>query len=160
MPLALSKDISAAEAHLYLREGPMRQSFEMFLLAWRTLNEACTSVLDEHELGQAHHRILFFVSSYENITPSILLKRLGITKQSLGRALSDLKEHGFLEQYQDTQDRRLKPIRLTQKGREVEAQIFNCVRQVMTQAYRRSDGGQVEGFRGVLRSMLSSEELP
>ncbi|GBQ04586.1 MarR family winged helix-turn-helix transcriptional regulator [Saccharibacter floricola] len=158
MALHFSKGTSAAEAHLYLREAPMRQTFEAFMLAWRVLTEACEPVLAEYGLGRAHHRILFFVGSYTDITPSILLKRLGITKQSLGRALGELKAQNLLEQVNDKQDRRRKPIRLTAKGRDVESRLFASVRAVMTQSYRHVDGSQVEGFRSVLAALMSVED--
>lgn len=157
MTLHFSKETSAAEAHLYLREAPMRQTFEAFLLAWRALNDVCEPLLAESGLGHAHHRILFLVGSHPDITPTVLLSRLGITKQSLGRALGDLKEKGFLEQYQDASDRRRKPIRLTSRGREVETQLFACVRDVMSDTYRQVDGQNVEGFRRVLNQMILYE---
>lgn len=156
--LHFTKDASAAEAHLYLREAPMRQTFEAFLLAWRTLHGVCAPVLDEYGLGHAHHRILFLVGSHANITPTMLLSRLGITKQSLGRALGDLKEQGLLEQHQDPLDRRRKPICLTTAGRDVEARLFACVRDVMSTTYRQVEGRHVDGFRRVLGCMMAPEE--
>ncbi|MXV44631.1 MarR family transcriptional regulator [Saccharibacter sp. 17.LH.SD] len=145
---------SAAEAQLYLREESMRQSFEAFLLASRRLHEVCRPLLEEYGLGAAHHRILFFVGSHEHITPTRLLERLGVTKQSLGRALNDLKQEGLLEQEKDAFDRRRKPLHLTSKGRDVEAKLFAQIREALSFSYRQVDGHGVESFRHVLRGIM------
>lgn len=149
---------ASAVAHLYLREEQMRQAYEALLLAWRSLNAECDTILRENGLGSAHHRILFLVSSHENITPSVLLERLGITKQSLGRALNDLKERQMIEQGYDANDRRLRPLRLTEKGLQIEQRLFRLIRGVMTNAYREAGVSAVEGFRRVLAPLQENSE--
>ncbi|MCX8666647.1 MarR family transcriptional regulator [Acetobacteraceae bacterium B3987] len=143
---------TVVDAHLYLREYSIRQSFEGFLSLWRSLSVACESGLEAHGLGPAHHRIMFLLGSHEGLLPSELCRRLGITKQSLGRALGELKEKRLVEQRQDGADRRKRPIFLTDKGRELEADLFTAIRMVLTQTYRQVDGGAVDGFRRVLRA--------
>ena len=148
---ARSMDIpSSATAHLYLREDRIRQSYEAMMLAWRTLNADCESLLREKELGPAHHRILFLTAAHPGITPTALLNSLGITKQSLGRALGDLRERRLLVQEEDRHDRRKRPLRLTETGEALERELFLMIREVMTRAYREAGMTAVEGFRRVL----------
>lgn len=144
---------AVVDAHLYLREDSIRQSFEGLLVVWRYLSLACEKGLGRYGLGPAHHRILFLAGSHEGLLPSELCRRLGITKQSLGRALGELKEKRLVEQREDEADRRRRPVYLTEEGRQLEAELFSAIRTVLTQAYRRVDGNAVDGFRRVLRAV-------
>ncbi|EHH68615.1 MarR family winged helix-turn-helix transcriptional regulator [Gluconobacter morbifer] len=141
---------SSATAHLYLREEQIRQSYESLMLGWRALNAGCEALLREYGLGAAHHRILFLVAVHPGITPGVLLGCLGITKQSLGRALGDLRERNFLIQSEGRHDRRKRPLHLTAQGQAIERDLFKLIREAMTQAYREAGVTAVEGFRRVL----------
>lgn len=141
---------SSATVHLYLREDRIRQSYEAMMLAWRTLNADCEALLREKGLGPAHHRILFLTAAHPGITPGALLDSLGITKQSLGRALGDLRERRLLVQEEDRHDRRRRPLHLTEAGEALERELFLMIREVMTGAYREAGMTAVEGFRRVL----------
>lgn len=143
------------DAHLYLREHSIRQSFEGLLAVWRSLSCACEETLGGHGLGPAHHRIMFLLGSHEGLLPSELCRRLGITKQSLGRALGELKEKKLVEQREDEEDRRKRPIFLTDEGKELEAELFAAIRTVLTRAYRQVDGAAVDGFRRVLHAVAN-----
>lgn len=145
------------DAHLYLREHSIRQSFEGLLAVWRSLSCACEKRLERHGLGPAHHRIMFLVGSHEGLLPSELCRRLGITKQSLGRALGELKDKKLVEQKEDEADRRKRPIFLTEEGRQLEGELFASIRTVLTQAYRQVDGAAVDGFRRVLHAVAHPE---
>jgi len=149
---------SSATAHLYLREDRIRQSYEAMMLAWRTLNADCEALLREKGLGPAHHRILFLTAAHPGITPGVLLNSLGITKQSLGRALGDLRERKLLIQEEDRHDRRKRPLRLTANGEALERELFLMIREVMTRAYREAGMTAVEGFRRVLASLQAPSE--
>ncbi|UMM63414.1 MarR family winged helix-turn-helix transcriptional regulator [Aristophania vespae] len=146
---------SGAESQLYLREESVRASYEIFLLAWRRLSADCDAYLTLHEIGAAHHRILFLVKSYPGLTPGRLQSMLGITKQSLNRALTELKSLKLIEQSQDKQDKRKRPLQLTPQGEELEKELFKLIKENLSQAYKKLDGRAVEGFRRVLKELLT-----
>lgn len=148
----------SATAHLYLREDRIRQSYEAMMLAWRAMNSDCEALLREKGLGPAHHRILFLTAAHPGITPGVLLNSLGITKQSLGRALGDLRERRLLIQEEDCHDRRRRPLRLTTSGEALERELFLMIREVMTRAYREAGMTAVEGFRRVLAPLQATVE--
>ncbi|GBR48164.1 MULTISPECIES: MarR family winged helix-turn-helix transcriptional regulator [Neokomagataea] len=144
-------------AHLYLREEQLRQSFEAQMMAWRRLNAECGALLRGKGLGHSHHRILFLVGSHPGITPGELLVALNITKQSLGRALGDLKDQALLVQERDARDARRRPLRLTPEGDSLEKALFQLMREVMIKAYREAGFTSVEGFRRVLMALQQVE---
>ncbi|WP_430984482.1 MarR family transcriptional regulator, partial [Escherichia coli] len=86
-------------------------------------------------LGRAHHRALYFIARHPDLTVSALLGLLGITKQSLGRVLNELVERNLVETRVGERDRRQRLLRLSQAGKDLEGDLFECVRQVWAQAY-------------------------
>lgn len=141
------------QAHLYLREEQIRLTYEAMLLAWRELGATCDPLQRENQLGSAHHRVLFLVSTHQGLTMSALLRRLNITKQSLNRVLQELLTRGLLEQRSDERDKRVKRLHLTPQGSAIEEEIFIALRDRMTLAYRAAGGQAVEGFRRVLATL-------
>lgn len=152
----LNERHSGAENQLYLREESVRTSFELLLLAWRRISADCDTHMAQFGIGAAHHRILFLVKSHPDLTPGRLQVMLGITKQSLGRALSDLKERKLVEQLHDEHDRRKRPLRLTEEGETLEKELFSLIREHLSAAYKRVDGTAVDGFRRVLKELYTS----
>ncbi|WP_025884768.1 MarR family winged helix-turn-helix transcriptional regulator [Asaia prunellae] len=143
------------QAHLYLREEQIRLAYEAMLLAWRELNAICDPFQRDNQLGAAHHRVMFLVSTHQGLTMSALLRRLNITKQSLNRVLQELVARGLLEQRADERDKRVKRLHLTVQGIAIEEEIFAALRDRMTIAYKAAGGQAVEGFRRVLATLQS-----
>src|ERR1700722_16195058 len=56
--------------------------------------------------------------------PSQLADQLGITKQSVNDLLGHLERRGYLERVPDSADGRVRMIRLTSKGRQLEQVIY------------------------------------
>jgi len=149
----VNADSGAGSAHLYLREEQIRLACEALLLCWRDMQLVCEGALRDVQLGPAHHRILFLIATHEGTTMTELLRRLGITKQSLGRALGELVERGYVERHAGRGDRRRKPLTLTEKGASFERHLFDLQRVRFTAAYRSAGGMAVEGFRRVLSGL-------
>lgn len=97
------------------------------------------------------------IGTQAGITPSLLIKQLAITKQSLGRALGELRSGGLVEEKIDRKDKRRKPLYLTPYGQEVEKELFARLGDRMKQAYRTAGPASVDGFRLVLDLLLHAE---
>ena len=87
------------------------------------------------------------------MTVSELLTLLGITKQSLGRVLTELIERGLVETRIGERDRRQRLLRLSPTGQRLEAELFETVRQVWANAYARAGQHAVTGFWSVLEGI-------
>ena len=140
---------------LFLREEQIRQAQDMFFLAWRDFAGSVDPVLQARGLGRAHHRALHFIARTPGLTVTDLLCLLGVTKQSLSRSLAPLLEQGLVEQTPGRNDRRQRLLRLTPDGVTLERELFDRQRERLLAAYREAGGPAVDGFRRVLRALMS-----
>jgi DNA-binding MarR family transcriptional regulator len=109
-------------------------------------------------LGRAHHRTLYFIARSPDMTVSQLLALLAITKQSLGRVLTELTDRGFVEVRQGEEDRRQRLLRLTDQGRALENELFDALRERLSAAYASAGQAAVGGFWAVLEGLIPPEE--
>ena len=72
----------------------------------------------------AAHVGLWRYPGLEEVRPSQLADRVGITKQSVNDLLGHLEAHGYLLRVPDSADGRARVIRLTSKGRRLEETIY------------------------------------
>ena len=72
----------------------------------------------------AAHVALWRYPGLEGVRPSQLADRVGITKQSVNDLLGHLEQHEYLLRVPDPADGRIRVIRLTSKGRQLEQTIY------------------------------------
>lgn len=135
-------------------EAEMRQAQDLLFFAYRDFTTVADRVLDDLELGRAHHRALHYIGRNPGITVSGLLAILRITKQSLARVLNALVDQGYVEQAPGYEDRRQRLLTLTEKGQALERRLFESQRAKLAAAYRAAGPRAVEGFRSVMRAMM------
>jgi DNA-binding MarR family transcriptional regulator len=135
-------------------DGEMRMAQDLLFFAYRDFTNVADEVLEELGLGRAHHRALHFVGRNPGITVSGLLGILRITKQSLARVLNALVDEGYVSQAPGYEDRRLRLLTLTDKGKALEQRLFESQREKLSQAYRASGPQAVQGFRTLMRAMM------
>ncbi|MDB5684791.1 MAG: MarR family transcriptional regulator [Sphingomonas bacterium] len=143
---------------LFLREPEIRRGVELLYFGYSHLTRSIDRRLSEEGMGRAHHRALYFVARDPDITVGELLKLLGITKQSLGRVLGELGERGLIETRAGQQDRRQRLLRLTPAGAELEAELFQSLRERLSAAYAEAGQSSVAGFWTVLEGLIPISE--
>ena len=154
MAVPSSPPVTPPASPLFLREHEVRRGVELLYFGYTRLTRSIDEGLAEHGLGRAHHRALYFIARQPDLTISELLKILAITKQSLGRVLTDLAQHGLVETRAGEVDRRQKLLRLTAKGAEFEAQLFESLRNNLAAAYGAAGQESVTGFWRVLEGLI------
>jgi DNA-binding MarR family transcriptional regulator len=87
-----------------------------------------------------------------------LLRTLSITKQSLGRVLSELSDRGMIETRTGREDRRQRLLRLTPAGAALERELFSTLREQLSAAYAQAGQEAVTGFWRVLEALIPQEE--
>ncbi|MET0373765.1 MAG: helix-turn-helix domain-containing protein [Rhizorhabdus sp.] len=151
---------AATSPALFLREPELRRGMELLYFGHAHLHRSIDRGLAAQGLGRAHHRALYFIARQPDLTVSELLALLGITKQSLGRVLSELSERDYVETRPGERDRRQRLLRLTKAGSDLESELFEVVREKMSAAYSRAGADAVAGYWTVLEGMIPPEEMP
>ena len=143
---------------LFLREAEIRRGVELMYFGYSHLTRSADAVLDRQGLGRAHHRALYFIARQPGLTVGELLRLLAITKQSLGRVLTDLTTLSLVASTSGEVDRRQKRLRLTEGGAALEAELFDCFRERLSTAYGRAGQDAVTGFWHVLEGLIPVED--
>ncbi|HSI16686.1 MAG TPA: helix-turn-helix domain-containing protein [Sphingomonas sp.] len=143
---------------LFLREPELRRGLELLYFGNSHLTRSIDQGLSQEGLGRAHHRALYFIARQPDLTVSELLSLLAITKQSLGRVLTELTERGMVETRPGTRDRRQRLLRLTPEGQKLENELFEALRERLSAAYASAGQAAVGGFWAVLEGLIPPEE--
>ena len=131
---------------------------ELLYFGYSNLTRSVDEQLAEQGLGRAHHRALYFIARQPDLTVSQLLGLLSITKQSLGRVLTELTERGLIDVRQGERDRRQRLLSLSAAGRQLEADLFEQVRIRLAEAYKSAGQSAVGGFWSVLEGLIPEED--
>lgn len=140
---------------LYLHDEALKQGVDLLFSAFGDVFADGDTVLRAAQLGRAHRRALYFVARQPGITVADLLSRLKITKQSLSRVVNDLLADGYLERRPAANDRRMRQLRLTDKGTLLEQRLWEAQRPRLVRAFREAGPESVAGFRRVLDALSS-----
>lgn len=158
MAVPSSASVSPNASPLFLRENEVRRGVELLFFGYTRLTRSIDHGLAEQGLGRAHHRALYFIARQPDLNISELLKILAITKQSLGRVLTDLADRGLVETRAGQVDRRQKLLRLTQEGMRFESELFEALRHNLAAAYAAAGQESVTGFWRVLEGLIPAED--
>jgi len=131
----------------------LKQGVDLLFHAFSDLFAQGESALRKLGLGRAHHRALHFIARNPGISVTDLLAILKITKQSFNRVLNDLLARELVERRPSPKDRRMRLLRLTAKGSELEAQLWDAQRSRIARAFREAGPEAVVGFRRVLSAL-------
>jgi DNA-binding MarR family transcriptional regulator len=135
-------------------DDDVRRAMELLFFAYRDFIAEPDNLLNELGFGRAHHRVIHFVGRNPGITVSELLAILKITKQSLGRVLSQLIEQGIVRQDPGARDKRHRHLTLTDEGRRLELRVSEDQRKRIAEAFGEVGADAVAGFERVLRAMI------
>ena len=152
-------DVKSGVNPLFLREEELRQGMELLFYAYRDFTAEPDARLSTLGFGRAHHRVIYFVGRYPDLTVSDLLSILRITKQSLNRVLGRLVDGGYVVQRPGQRDRRQRLLSLTEKGRQLERKLSESQRRLLARAYSEAGAEAVKGFRMVLAGMIDDARV-
>ena len=135
----------------------IRQAIELLFFAYRDFTSDPDVILARSGFGRAHHRILHFVGAYPGINVAQLLSILRITKQSLGRVLSQLLKQGYVEQRPGQHDKRQRLLYLTAKGRTFGTHLSVQQEERVRKAFDAAGKDAVSGYLQVLEHLIDVE---
>jgi len=139
---------------LYLQDEALKQGVDLLFLATRDVSQEGARALAQARLGRAHRRALYFIARNPGLSVAELLAILKVTKQSLNRVLNDLLVGGYVERKPAMRDRRMRQLRLTEKGATLENVLWGAQRARIVRAFREAGPDAVMGFRRVLMGLV------
>lgn len=101
-------------------------------------------------LARVHHRLLYFVARHPGCSIGELLNIMRVTKQYLNRPLRQMIDAGYIEQRDDAEDRRVRRLRLTAKGRKLEYQLSEVQRKRFAEIFKRVGPRAEKNWREVM----------
>lgn len=131
----------------------MKQGVDLLFFASRDVAQEGARTLAQAKLGRAHRRALYFIARNPGVSVAELLAILKVTKQSFNRVLNDLLTGGYVERKPAMRDRRMRQLRLTEKGSALENAIWDAQRARVVRAFRQAGPEAVTGFRRVLAEL-------
>jgi DNA-binding MarR family transcriptional regulator len=80
-------------------------------------------------ISSSDHAILRFLA-FENLTSVELSRKLGISKQAIGKTVSSLEERGFIERRENEMDKRKQVLAMTEKGTKLIAKSIVVAKEL------------------------------
>ena len=129
------------------------ETIEQLFLAYRDFTSDPDAILEQLDMGRAHHRVVYFVSRQPGMTVADLLDILQITKQSLARVLKQLIDGGYIRQMAGPEDRRQRRLYPTLSGRELALALSDPQSRRIARATKGMGAAEKETIRRFLTGM-------
>ncbi len=133
-----------------IRQNELDEALDLFHFAWRTIVAQPDRLLARQGLSRVHHRILYFIRRNPNLSVNGLVEVLGISKQALHPALKALQDRKLVMAMASPEDRRVKRLSLTVKGRQFEEVLSGDQRERLERAFQMAGAGKERVWREVM----------
>ena len=139
------------------RQDALHEAIAAMYFAYRAFTDRADRILERRGLGRAHHRILYFIGRNPDIAVSGLLDLLAVSKQALNAPLRQLLEMNLVAVAPGGTDRRVKPLRLTESGRRLEAELTATQMRQLQAAFEGAGANHELGWRTVMATLSTAE---
>ncbi|GAA3716746.1 MarR family winged helix-turn-helix transcriptional regulator [Salinicoccus jeotgali] len=140
------------------REDQLNETLMLFYFAYRTFIKEPDRILSQHGIHRLHHRILFFVARQPKISVHELLDTLEVTKQALHAPTRQLVEMGYMTSEPASYDRRVRELKLTEKGEALERQLSDVQRGKMNEIFELMGSDSEEIWKEVMKNIIAVDE--
>ncbi|EME02215.1 transcriptional regulator [Stutzerimonas stutzeri NF13] len=134
-----------------------RQIMESFFLGYQAFTAKPDEMLARRGLSRVHHRILFFIASYPDLSVKELLSYLGVSKQALNTPLRQLIEMHLVESLTAEDDKRKRMLRFTAEGAKLEQALRREQVRLLQRAFNDVGEQAVDGWL-VVNQALAMEK--
>ena len=135
------------------RQEELRGAIELLYFAYRGFTDRPDRILEHRGLGRVHHRILYFIGRNSDISVRGLLAVLAVSKQALNAPLRQLTEMKLVIAVPAADDRRVKTLRLTMEGAQLEAELTGAQMEHLQGAFASSGAANEKGWRRVMEEL-------
>ena len=130
-----------------------RLIMERFFLAYQAFTAKPDEMLARRGLSRVHHRILFFIASYPDLSIKQLLGYLGVSKQALNTPLRQLIEMHLVESLTAEDDKRKRLLRFTPEGAKLEQVLRREQIRLIEKAFHEVGEEAVNGWLAVNQAL-------
>lgn len=131
----------------------LREAIELFYFGYRAFTEGPDRILNESKLGRVHHRILYFVGRHPGLSVNELLATLAVSKQALNAPLRKLQALGLVEAGQDAEDKRVKQLTLSAKGKALEARLTKTQMTQLSAVFSQYDEQTLRHWMEIMQKL-------
>jgi DNA-binding MarR family transcriptional regulator len=129
--------------------------------AFKQMMVECKDRIPEElsDIGEAQFWLLFLLAE-EDLTMSELARRMQVTPPTVSRMVDSLAGKGLVERRQDTEDRRITWLSLSDRGSEVNRELDRVFQGAVTEFMRPLDEAQLRSVvlaMDVLQGLLRRE---
>ena len=103
--------------------------------------------LTKNEATNNQLKVLYFIDEYKNVSPQILISKLGIVKSNLALLTKKMIESGLIESLHDNVDRRTITYRITSKGKA----MLNAYLEKLDRIFKDNDPSLVASLDTILK---------
>ena len=136
-----------------LSKESLGDAIDLMYFAYRGFTSHADKILERRGLNRVHHRVLYFIGRDPDLTVGELIQTLAVSKQALNAPLRQLMEMKLVSQSVDTEDRRMKRLDLTRRGRKLEAKLSKTQTSQLKRAFHGLDTEQVEAWYQVMDAL-------
>lgn len=141
--------------HDLKKSSDQRLIIERFFLGYQAFTAKPDEMLARRGLSRVHHRILFFIASYPDLSIKQLLGYLGVSKQALNTPLRQLIEMHLVESLTAEDDKRKRLLRFTQEGAKLEQALRREQIRLIEKAFHEVGEEAVTGWLAVNQALNS-----
>ncbi len=128
---------------------------ERFFLGYQAFTAKPDEMLARRGLSRVHHRILFFIASYPDLSVKQLLGYLGVSKQALNTPLRQLIEMHLVESLTAEDDKRKRMLRFTREGAKLEQALRREQIRLIEKAFNEVGEEAVSGWLAVNQALTN-----
>ncbi|WP_312289763.1 MarR family winged helix-turn-helix transcriptional regulator [Stutzerimonas nitrititolerans] len=137
------------------KSSDQRLIMERFFLGYQAFTAKPDEMLARRGLSRVHHRILFFIASYPDLSVKQLLGYLGVSKQALNTPLRQLIEMHLVESLTAEDDKRKRMLRFTREGAKLEQALRREQIRLIEKAFKEVGEEAVSGWLAVNQALTN-----
>lgn len=132
------------------RQDELNLALESMHFGFRAMIHKPDQRLEQLGLARVHHRLLYFIARQPGCSVNELLARMQVTKQYLNQPLRLMIDKGYIRQQTDHDDRRVRRLDLTAKGRKLEFELSEVQRRRFAEIFEQVGPAAERHWREVM----------
>lgn len=137
------------------RRQQLNEALELMHFGFRKMIEKPDQLLASRGMGRMHHRLLYFIGRNEGLSVSDLNEVLKISKQALHRPLQQLVTRELVSSEPDSNDKRIRRLTLTRKGRALENRLSRMQRNQFRRVFAQVSTSDERAWRKVMGLLMN-----